>query len=78
MELINSKRHLLTANYMEKRLTDEEKKETDKYPGGGVQKANLLRALVLTKRDRHRHQVDTDLNLTIDSCWLLNAMLRAA
>ncbi|MNB78082.1 Type II secretion system protein G precursor [compost metagenome] len=51
MELINSKRHLLTANYMEKRLTDEEKKETDKYPGGGVQKANLLRALVLTRED---------------------------
>ena len=51
MELSNSKRHLLTANYIEKKYTDKEKREIDKQPGDGIQKANLLRALTLSKDD---------------------------
>ncbi|WP_239616351.1 type II secretion system protein GspG [Cohnella mopanensis] len=54
MELTNSKRHLLTASYIEKKYTEEEKQKMDDQPGGGIQKAHLLHALNLTIEDLSR------------------------
>lgn len=54
MDLTNSKRHLLTASYIEKKLTEREQRKIDSHPGGGIPKANLLRALNLKLDDLSR------------------------
>jgi hypothetical protein len=51
MELSNSKRLLYSASYVTTQLTPEDQRQIDQSPGGGFQKANLLRALGLTQTD---------------------------
>ncbi|MEC0269596.1 hypothetical protein [Paenibacillus anseongense] len=51
MELTNSKRKLLTASYVERKLKEDERERVDKVASGGIQKSNLHRALSLSRED---------------------------
>lgn len=51
MELTNSKRLMYSASYVTTQFTPEEQRKVESEAGGGVPKANLLRALALTTED---------------------------
>jgi hypothetical protein len=54
MELTNSKRLMYSASYVTTQFTPEEQRKMESNPGGGVPKANLMRALALTAADLER------------------------
>src|SRR5262245_12931388 len=51
MNLSNSKRVLLSANYVTIALSDDDRKEQDQRPGRAIEKLNFLRALDATVED---------------------------
>ena len=62
MELTNSKRLLYSATYVATQFTPDEQRKVESEPGGGYDKANLLRSLNLKPRDieRLRSAMDSD------------------
>lgn len=56
MELTNSKRLMYSASYVTTQLTPDEQRKVEASPGGGITKANLVRALSLTSQDLERLQ----------------------
>jgi len=54
MELLNSKRLMYSASYVTTQFTPDEQHKVESAPGGGVAKANMLRALALNKSDLER------------------------
>lgn len=54
MELTNSKRLMYSASYVTTQFTPEEQSKVESEPGGGVPKANVVRALALTAADLER------------------------
>ena len=49
--LTNSKRLLHTASYVTTQLTPEQQRKVESGPGGGIPKANIMRALELSRTD---------------------------
>ena len=54
MELTNSKRLMYAASYVTTEFTPDEQQKMESQPGGGVVKANMLRALELTPQEVER------------------------
>src|SRR5687767_15220791 len=54
MELTNSKRLMYSASYVTTEFTPDEQQKMESQPGGGVVKANMLRALELTPQEVER------------------------